>query len=158
LPHCRNLKELESRLLNQGIDVQYKYKGQTNEKQGVSFKIGNFCYKGSQVDRKFSFAGLQKAIGVHQKEALINNVQDEKTEIFADPKQVLHKIIKQKNNSSGRNRQNSYPENSSDTIKGLEKAFSDLLKPEEASENLPYEFTYKGYINSKKKQNQKHKR
>jgi hypothetical protein len=158
LPHCRNLQELESRLLNQGIDVQYKYKGQTNEKQGVSFKIGNFCYKGSQVDRKFSLAGLQKVIGQQQKKELINNGQDEKFDIIADSKQVLHKIIKQKDKLSDQSRQNLYAEDSSDITKGLGKAFTDLLKPEEANEDLPYELTYKGYMNRKKKQNQKHKK
>lgn len=62
LPLCRNMQELEARLKEQGIETQYKYKGHTNEKQGISFRIGDFCFKGSQVDRKFSFAGLQKSI------------------------------------------------------------------------------------------------
>jgi hypothetical protein len=157
LSHCRNLQELEFRLLKLGIDVQYKYKGQTSEKQGVSFKIGNYCYKGSQVDRKFSLAGLEKSIVHQQKEDLINNGQDEKIEVAADPKQVLHKIIKQKNKLSGKSHQNLYAEDSSNTTKGLEKALADLLKPEEANEDLPYELTHKGYLNRKKKQNQKHK-
>jgi hypothetical protein len=52
---------LEERLLKLGIGIQYKYKGQTHEKQGISFKMGNVCFKGSQIDRKYSLAGLQKA-------------------------------------------------------------------------------------------------
>lgn len=62
LPYCRSLEELEKRLLRQGIEMQYKYKGQTTEIQGVSFKIGTDCFKGSKVDRQFSYGNLQKAI------------------------------------------------------------------------------------------------
>src|SRR5205823_3410498 len=39
LPHCKTMDDLRNRLLKQGIDTLYKYKGQTQEKQGVSFKI-----------------------------------------------------------------------------------------------------------------------
>jgi hypothetical protein len=62
LPHCRSLADLEKRLLAKGIQTQYKYKGQTQELQGISFRIGKDRFKGSQIDRKFSLAGLQKAI------------------------------------------------------------------------------------------------
>ncbi|MHA4811005.1 relaxase/mobilization nuclease domain-containing protein [Flavitalea flava] len=68
LPYCRALRELEARLLKQGIETQYKYKGQTQEKQGVSFKIGTICFKGSQVDRSFSLAGLEKILSQQQKQ------------------------------------------------------------------------------------------
>jgi hypothetical protein len=61
LPNCANMEELEERLLKLGIGIQYKYKGQTQQKQGISFKMGNVCFKGSQIDRKYSLAGLQKA-------------------------------------------------------------------------------------------------
>ncbi|MCW3092199.1 MAG: Relaxase/Mobilization nuclease domain [Ferruginibacter sp.] len=57
LPRCKSMKELEEKLLTLGIETQYKYKGQSQERQGVSFKIGDTCFKGSQVDRKFSFPG-----------------------------------------------------------------------------------------------------
>ncbi|HEY4147312.1 MAG TPA: relaxase/mobilization nuclease domain-containing protein, partial [Chitinophagaceae bacterium] len=62
LPLCRTMEELEKSLLKRGIETQYKYKGQTAEKQGISFKLGDYCFKGSQVDRKFSLAGLQKTL------------------------------------------------------------------------------------------------
>ena len=63
LPHCCTMGELEAHLLKQDIETQYKYKGQTQEKQGVSFKKDDFCFKGSQIDRKFSLAGLEKILG-----------------------------------------------------------------------------------------------
>lgn len=60
LPYCRTMKELEMRLLKQGIETQYKYKAQTQEKQGVSFKLENISFKGSQVDRSFPFPVWKK--------------------------------------------------------------------------------------------------
>src|SRR6202012_818719 len=62
LPHCRTLQDLELRLMAQGIHTQYKYKGQTQELQGISFRIGKDRFKGSQIDRKFSLVNLQKAL------------------------------------------------------------------------------------------------
>ncbi len=62
LPKCRNLDELKSRLEKQKIEMLYKYKGQTNEVQGVSFKQGEFKFKGSEIDRQHSVKNLEKAI------------------------------------------------------------------------------------------------
>jgi len=62
LSRCNNLNELEALLLRQGIDMQYKYKGDTEEIQGISFRKGQYSFKGSSIDRKFSFAGLQKVM------------------------------------------------------------------------------------------------
>jgi hypothetical protein len=64
---CRTMDELEDRLQKLGIDVLFKYKGQTQEKQGISFKMGNVSFKGSQIDRKYSLAGLQKILDLQQK-------------------------------------------------------------------------------------------
>ena len=60
LPGSRNLEDLRLKLLPKGIEMVYKYKGKTDEIQGISFKRGNQCFKGSSIDRQFSFFGLQK--------------------------------------------------------------------------------------------------
>src|SRR5205823_9444903 len=70
LPHCKTMDELRNRLLKQGIDTLYKYKGQTQEKQGVSFKIEKDCFKGSKIDRKFSLGNLEKILVLQQKQVL----------------------------------------------------------------------------------------
>lgn len=62
LPNCNSLNELQAFLLRQCIDTQYKYKGDTQEIQGISFKKGLYCFKGSSIDRQYSVANLQKAI------------------------------------------------------------------------------------------------
>jgi hypothetical protein len=65
LPKCADYADLEKRLRQAGITVQYKYRSGAEESpeniQGVSFAKGKMTFKGSQVDRKFSHANLAKA-------------------------------------------------------------------------------------------------
>ncbi|WP_443947393.1 relaxase/mobilization nuclease domain-containing protein [Pedobacter sp. AW1-32] len=46
------------RLSNSGIDVIFKYKANSSEIQGISFKSGDYTFKGSQIDRSLSFGKL----------------------------------------------------------------------------------------------------
>ena len=66
LPQCKSLDDLKELLEKKNIQTLYKYKGQTNELQGISFKIGQYKYKGSEIDRNFSVKNLEKAIEQHQ--------------------------------------------------------------------------------------------
>lgn len=62
LPNCHNLDALKMGLQKQHIDMLYKFKSSTNEIQGLSFQMGNFKYKGSEIDRQFSYLNLKKSI------------------------------------------------------------------------------------------------
>ena len=73
LPRCKNLNDLKERLLTQNIETLYKYKGQTKELQGISFMLGNYKYKGSEIDRKFSVLKLQKLIEQQQSKGLLKS-------------------------------------------------------------------------------------
>jgi len=64
LPKCKTLESLEFRLLLKGVETKYKYKGQTKDKQGISFKKGHLSFKGSEIDRAFSLGNLQKALAL----------------------------------------------------------------------------------------------
>lgn len=37
---------------------------QTEERQGISFKLGDYKFKGSEVDRKFSIKNLEKELHI----------------------------------------------------------------------------------------------
>ena len=76
LPQCRSLDDLKEKLAKKNIETLYKYKGQTNELQGISFKIGEYKYKGSEIDRKFSINNLQKILQQQQSERLIKSPGD----------------------------------------------------------------------------------
>lgn len=62
LPQCSSLEMLIQRLKAQGIETTIKYRNGTTEAQGISFKIGVDCFKGSKVAREYSLANIQKAI------------------------------------------------------------------------------------------------
>jgi hypothetical protein len=62
LPKAKNWQQFEDALKQKGISIEYKYKGQTNEAQGLSFKMGDYSFKGSEVDRRFSYSKLDTAI------------------------------------------------------------------------------------------------
>ena len=66
----RSMDELEDRLGPLGIEMQFKYKGQTNQRQGVSFGLGEYCFKGSTIDRQFSYGNLERTLSLQQKQTL----------------------------------------------------------------------------------------
>ena len=59
----RNWQQLQTRLSEKGIGIHFKYRGQTGEVQGVSFSKGEYTFKGSEIDRSFSFSKLDKCFG-----------------------------------------------------------------------------------------------
>ena len=59
----KNWQQLQERLAEKGITILFKYKGQTGEIQGVSFSKGEYTFKGSEIDRNFSFSKLDKCFG-----------------------------------------------------------------------------------------------
>ena len=58
LPKCKNWNELEGKLKEQGINVRYKYCGNTDRKQGILFSKNGFEFSGSKIDRAFNFTKL----------------------------------------------------------------------------------------------------
>jgi hypothetical protein len=67
LPKVKNWKQLEQALSQQGISIDYKKKGQTGEIQGISFKKDEHCFKGSEIDRQFSFSKIDYCLKQNDK-------------------------------------------------------------------------------------------
>lgn len=61
LPNCKIPADLRFALQKFGIKLEYKHSRTTNKIEGVSFRYNNISFKGSQIDRKFSFGNLKKA-------------------------------------------------------------------------------------------------
>jgi hypothetical protein len=131
LPQCKTMEDLEKKLQLQGIETQYKYKGQTLEKQGVSFKIGENVFKGSKVDRQFSLGNLEETLANNQRQGL-----DEKGSISEN---LTSQPIKQAKKNY------ELPENKNENLaghdltKGIEKLVETLIMPEENYQQSPYE-------------------
>lgn len=60
LPSCKVPADLRFALQKFGIELEYKHSRTTNNIEGVSFRYNNIAFKGSQIDRKFSFGNLKK--------------------------------------------------------------------------------------------------
>ncbi len=125
LPQCKTIQDIEKKLQQQGIETQYKYKGQTTEKQGVSFKIREDCFKGSKVDRKFSLSNLEKTITINQKQLLEAR---QKTSL------LLRNPANQNSSFTSQQPMTSLSKNISESI---EKAAEILMKPEQNFQQLP---------------------
>ena len=59
----RNWQQLQRQMEEKGIGIHFKYKGQTDEVQGISFSKGEYTFKGSEIDRNFSYSKLDKYFG-----------------------------------------------------------------------------------------------
>jgi hypothetical protein len=62
LPKCRELDELKARLLQREISTRYRQDPSTGARVGISFRIGNYAFKGSEVDKGFSIRGLERQL------------------------------------------------------------------------------------------------
>lgn len=152
LPNCQTMQELEMRLLKQGIETQYKYKGQTQEKQGVSFKLDNISFKGSQIDRKFSISGLEKILVLQQKQMQERQQRVEHKFKFGELKPVQkHSFFKDEKSNS---QQESGKEFSQRIAKRMEKSIDILMTSEQTQEQMPYELTQKALQRKRKKKSQ----
>jgi hypothetical protein len=69
---CATYSELEKRLKQAGITMQYKYRRGAEELpeniQGVSFEKGGITFKGSDIDRKFSHTNISKVLSANLNE------------------------------------------------------------------------------------------
>lgn len=59
---CGNWGMLIANLKRQGVEVEFKRKGQTDGVQGVVFTINGYRFNGSKVDRRFSYSKIDAAL------------------------------------------------------------------------------------------------
>ena len=130
LPGCGNLDDLKEKLARENIETLYKYKGQTNELQGISFKISQYKYKGSEIDRKFSINNLQKILLHQQSAKLIKSPADS----------LYSKSISQ----------TQQPEINKQLNKDT-NILNELIKPEQKDQSLPTEWSLQNKRKKKSK-------
>lgn len=62
LRSARNWNDLAVALQRKGIEIHYKYRGDSGDVQGVSFGKDGMIFKGSAIDRSLSFARIEKEL------------------------------------------------------------------------------------------------
>lgn len=127
LPKCKTLTELEQKLTRHGIETLYKYKGQTKELQGVSFQVGKYKYKGSEIDREFSIKNLEKTLA---RNLVLRQENKQHRPLSENQQKMIGKMLEM-NQSKGRN------------------LMEELMRPELVNDTTPYELL-------KKKRKQRH--
>jgi len=55
---AKNWNQFRDLLAKEKIQLKFKYKGQSNEVQGISFAKGGYSFKGSEIDRQFSYSKI----------------------------------------------------------------------------------------------------
>lgn len=86
-------KQVESMLAGQEIGIHYKYRSGTSEVQGISFEKEGVKFKGSAIDRRFSFTNMDKqlmenrTLGKNQSEIENRTLADEIREILNKPQE-----------------------------------------------------------------------
>ena len=68
ITRCRDWKTLLSHLKMQDIDVRFKYKGNSQEVQGIIFEKNSYLFNGSKVDRSFSYSKIDFALQQNDRE------------------------------------------------------------------------------------------
>ena len=63
---CGNWNVLVTNLKRQGVEVNFKHKGQTNEIQGIVFTKNGYHFNGTKVDRRISYSKIDAALQLNR--------------------------------------------------------------------------------------------
>ena len=75
VPKCENWKQLQSELKKNGINTEFKTKGNSNEVQGVRFEKNGYLFNGSKVDKMFSYSKIDYQLNQNMKNQHIGQNQ-----------------------------------------------------------------------------------
>ena len=65
---CGNWRQLAVNLEKQGVELQFKYKGGSDELQGVVFSKNCYSFSDSKIDRRFSYSKIDAALNANRYE------------------------------------------------------------------------------------------
>ena len=63
---CGNWNMLITNLKKQGVEARFKYKGCSDEVQGVVFSMNGYSFSGSKIDRWFSYSKINAALNANR--------------------------------------------------------------------------------------------
>lgn len=93
LNNARSWEELRDSLRNQNIDILFKYKGTTQEIQGISFTKRKYSFKGSAIDRSFSYVKIDRQIKNNISLKQANTSKQGLNSSLSDQRTIQEKII-----------------------------------------------------------------
>ena len=69
---CGNWWQLMVNMEKQGVEVRFKYKGSSDEVQGVVFSKNGYSFSGSKIDRRFSGSKIDRRFSYSKIDAALN--------------------------------------------------------------------------------------
>lgn len=93
IPKSSSWRELETRLNKEGIDVIFKYRGQSNQVQGVVFSKGKYRFGGSKVDKSMSFSKISKQMGLEVQSSEMKRMVNNTTETMNRANNLLKNTL-----------------------------------------------------------------
>jgi hypothetical protein len=72
LKSAKNWNQFKEILNKSDIELKFKYKGKSDEVQGISFAKGDYSFKGSEIDRNFSYSKLDAILNEDRQSQQIN--------------------------------------------------------------------------------------
>ena len=130
LPQCKTIEELERKLKQHRIETQFKFKSGTKEVQGISFKLGNNIFKGSSIDRNFSYNNLKRQLGITEKEDQQLYPFEQRMPLKIDKRITLNADLSGKHNQNLLNNA---------LLNQKSNLFDILINPEQNNEQIPAE-------------------
>jgi hypothetical protein len=100
LPYCTSETEFQNYLQSNSINVEFKLKRTTGEIEGISFRYDNVSFKGSKIDRKFSYGNLKREF---QKNIIEENKRAEEAYLQQQMEQKAKQEANEKAEAAKRN-------------------------------------------------------
>ena len=82
---CGNWNILAANLKKQGVEIQFKYKGKSDEVQGIVFTMNGYSFSGSKIDRRFSYSKIDASLGYNrhnERQGIISSPHREEPPMF----------------------------------------------------------------------------
>lgn len=65
---CSNWRQFAANLDKQGVEMQFKYKGKSDEVQGIVFSKNGYSFSGSKIDRRLSYSKIDEVLNTNRQE------------------------------------------------------------------------------------------
>jgi hypothetical protein len=85
VPRCQNWEQVIRALKDQNIGVTFKFKGKTDEIQGVIFDKNGYSFTGSKVDRQFSYSKIDHQLRVNGQKLHSSEAHHRQTQPGSNP-------------------------------------------------------------------------
>lgn len=93
IPKCQNWDQIIQGLNDHNIGVTFKYKGKSDEIQGVIFNKNGYTFNGSKVDRQFSYSKINQQLQLKEQKSMQVEYQNNAHNKFQNQKLPTGNVV-----------------------------------------------------------------